>query len=277
MQGWGWTAVHHPDHLERVKVRIQESWDSGREWEDTFPLRGRDGTYRWFLSRAMPLRNDDGQVWRWFGTNTDVTEQRDNQQQIELLMRELNHRAKNMITVVQALVSRTTDRQVSESLSLRLQALSRNQDILTRRNWGGAPVGELVISQLAAVGDLIGSRVFVEGDVDFLLSPSAAEAIGLAIHELTTNATKYGALSGANGSVRIHCSATGQTDGGHFEISWVEAGGPVVAAPSSSGFGTVMIERNPRLALHANVELGFPPDGFFWRLRAPLAMVHPER
>ena len=76
MQGWGWKAVHHPDHVDRVVTGIQRSWDTGEPWEDTFPLRGRDGEYRWFLSRALPVRGPDGGVTRWFGTNTDITELR---------------------------------------------------------------------------------------------------------------------------------------------------------------------------------------------------------
>jgi PAS domain S-box-containing protein len=76
MQGWGWKKVHHPDHIERVVTRIQHSWDTGETWEDTFPLRGREGEYRWFLSRAQPIRDAGGKVLRWFGTNTDVTRQR---------------------------------------------------------------------------------------------------------------------------------------------------------------------------------------------------------
>jgi len=72
MQGWGWTTVHHPDTVDRVVRRIQHSWDTGEPWEDTFPLRGRDGEYRWFLSRAQPIRDADGNVVRWFGTNTDI-------------------------------------------------------------------------------------------------------------------------------------------------------------------------------------------------------------
>ncbi|MCU0491824.1 MAG: PAS domain S-box protein [Chloroflexaceae bacterium] len=75
MQSWGWKQVHHPDHVERVATRIQHSWDTGEPWEDTFPLRGKDGQYRWFLSRAVPIRDAKGQIVRWFGTNTDVTEQ----------------------------------------------------------------------------------------------------------------------------------------------------------------------------------------------------------
>ncbi len=76
MQGWGWTAVHHPEHVERVVAQIQRAWDTGMPWEDTFPLRGKDGNYRWFLSRAMPVRDEQGAISLWFGTNTDITEQR---------------------------------------------------------------------------------------------------------------------------------------------------------------------------------------------------------
>jgi PAS domain S-box-containing protein len=75
MQGWGWTKVHHPDHKERVIGQLRQCFDTGEPWEDTFPLRGTDGQYRWFLSRAVPIRQDNGSVAGWFGTNTDITEQ----------------------------------------------------------------------------------------------------------------------------------------------------------------------------------------------------------
>ncbi|MGE0131683.1 MAG: PAS domain S-box protein [Blastocatellales bacterium] len=80
VEGWGWTKVHHPDHVDRVVKRIQHSWDTGELWEDTFPLRGKDGNYRWFLSRAVPIRGAEGRIVRWFGTNTDITEQRQAEQ-----------------------------------------------------------------------------------------------------------------------------------------------------------------------------------------------------
>src|SRR5262249_55096016 len=73
MEGWGWQNVHHPDHVDRVVQRIRQSFATGTPWEDTFPLRGRDGSYRWFLSHALPIRNEAGDVVRWFGTNTDLT------------------------------------------------------------------------------------------------------------------------------------------------------------------------------------------------------------
>src|SRR5262245_51275182 len=75
MKGWGWSKVQHPDHVARVVARVERSAETGEPWEDTFPLRGKDGTYRWFLSRALPIHDEHGQLAQWFGTNTDITEQ----------------------------------------------------------------------------------------------------------------------------------------------------------------------------------------------------------
>ncbi len=84
MRGWGWKAVHHPDHFDRVVKRMQHSWDTGELWEDTFPLRSKEGEYRWFLSRAVPIRNKNGKIVRWFGTNTDITDMRKAQKEIRV-------------------------------------------------------------------------------------------------------------------------------------------------------------------------------------------------
>ena len=90
MQGWGWKGVHHPDHVDRVVARIQKCWDTGEEWEDTFPLRGQDGNYRWFLSRATPIRDEHGKILRWFGTNTDITEVRQLEENLRKLAADLS-------------------------------------------------------------------------------------------------------------------------------------------------------------------------------------------
>jgi PAS domain S-box-containing protein len=92
MQGWGWQKVHHPDHVDRVVARIRRSFETGEAWEDTFPLRGRDRTYRWFLSRALPIRDGDGKVVRWFGTNTDISEQLEAEKALRELNETLEHR-----------------------------------------------------------------------------------------------------------------------------------------------------------------------------------------
>lgn len=111
MQGWGWTKVHHPDHVDRVVERIRQSFQTGTPWEDTFPMRGRDGRYRWFLSRALPIRNEAGEVVRWFGTNTDVTEQIE----AERALRELNG---------------TLEHRVEDETRERLQIWNVSQDLL---------------------------------------------------------------------------------------------------------------------------------------------------
>jgi len=111
MEGWGWQKVHHPEHVDRVVKRIRQSFESGTPWEDTFPLRGRDGTYRWFLSRALPIRDEAGEVVRWFGTNTDITEQIE----AEKALRELNE---------------TLEQRVKAEIRERLQIWNVSQDLL---------------------------------------------------------------------------------------------------------------------------------------------------
>ncbi len=114
MAGWGWRKVHHPDHVDRVVARISESWRSGEPWEDLFPLRGKDGEYRWFLSRAQPIRDEGGQVVRWFGTNTDVTEQREHERALRRLAEGLERRV----------ASRTRERDRAWRLSRDLLAIA---------------------------------------------------------------------------------------------------------------------------------------------------------
>ena len=102
MKGWGWQKVHHPDHVARVVAKISACFRGGTPWEDTFPLRGKDGTYRWFLSRAIPIRDDSGKVMRWFGTNTDVTEQRRLEQQKDDFISIAGHELKTPVTSAKA-------------------------------------------------------------------------------------------------------------------------------------------------------------------------------
>jgi PAS domain S-box-containing protein len=101
MQGWGWQKVHHPDHVQRVTERIQRSFDTGEPWEDTFPLRARDGVYRWFLSRALPIRDNDGNIGGWLGTNTDITDRLEAEQ----ALRESEERFGNALEIETVVVS----------------------------------------------------------------------------------------------------------------------------------------------------------------------------
>lgn len=273
MEGWGWGKVHHPDHLERVIKRFQYSLDTGMEWEDTFPLRGKDGRYRWFLSRSKPVRDESGQITHWFGTNTDITEQRDQADQIKLLLDEVNHRAKNMLATVQA-IARRSNREQSigefvDQLERRVASLALNQDILVNRKWSEIPLHELVSRQLAFVGEAAGSLELAGPEL--WLTPRAAEIIGMALHELATNSLKYGSLSAREGKVMITWLRL--PDDAGLEITWREEGGPAVSAPQRSGFGSRLIVQVPSRSLDADVTLDYLPSGIVWTLRSAAALA----
>jgi len=257
------TAAHHPDHVERVTAKFDADIAAGREWEDTYPLRGRDGTYRWFLARAKPIHDESGAIVNWFGTNTDVTEMLEKEEQIRLLLMEVNHRSKNMLAVVQALARRSGggDPDFLRRFENRLSSLSANQDLLVRRGWQHIPMAELADAQLAILDRDSRALVKVCGP-DVLLSPRTAEIIGMALHELATNALKYGALSQPGGQVWLWWEETAE----HFVIAWRERGGPRVAQPETSGFGTTLIRHIPARSLKADVTLDYAPDGLAWRL-----------
>ena len=258
------TRVVHPDHAERVFVKYIQAIKSGEDYEDTFPMRGKDGEYGWFLSRAKPIRNEEGEIVRWFGTNTDITQQREQAEQIRLLLMEVNHRSKNMLTTIQALARRSAPGDVGflARFEDRVQSLAINQDILVGREWREVPIDELVQLQLAFIHDAPGE--FVVGGPPISLAPRAAEVIGMAMHELATNSLKYGALSTEDGSVDIGWSH--RPDGTGLMLWWRESGGPPVVRPEHNGFGTTLIRDVPRHNLGAEVSLNYHPGGVCWEL-----------
>ena len=266
MEGWGWRATQHPDHVQHVEQSWTKALASGEDWEDIFPLRRHDGEWRWFLSRAKPIRNEAGEIVCWFGTNTDITEQREQAEQIRLLLLEVNHRSKNMLSTIQSLARRSAPDEEGflSRFENRVRSLAVNQDILVDREWREVPAAELVRRQLDFLDQTPGT-IGAEGP-DMALSPRAAEVIGMAIHELATNSLKYGALSTRGGRVEINWSA--RDDGTGLTFSWTESNGPPVTAPIESGFGTTLIRDVPRHNLGAEVELDYLPEGLRWRLTA---------
>ncbi|MAK59939.1 MAG: histidine kinase [Ponticaulis sp.] len=270
MEGWGWKSVHHPDHIDRVVDRIQHSWDTGEVWEDTFPLRSKTGEYRWFLSRAMPIRNEEGQIKRWFGTNTDITEERERQEEIAFLMGEINHRSKNLLTMVQSIArytGRDVDPQFISNFSQRLHSLAASHDLLLKGGWRGMSLEDLVRAQLRHLDDLIGERIRLTGP-EIWVDAKAAQSLGMALFELATNAAKYGALSNETGAVDVNWSLTisGDDPTPGLNISWQESGGPPVSPPTRRGFGSVVIERMCKSAFSSEITLDFAQTGLTWTL-----------
>jgi two-component sensor histidine kinase len=194
--------------------------------------------------------------------------------QIMLLMRELAHRSKNQLAIIQAMAGQTARRSASLEeftgrFEQRLRALASSTDLLASQAWLSAPLAELVRAQLQPFGEVGGGRIEARGPA-LAVGTRAAQNLGLALHELATNASKYGALSNAEGRVAIAWQIERVGEAAHFTLSWRERGGPPVAPPTRSGFGQIVIDQMISQALCGVVELEFRPDGLVWRFACPL-------
>jgi two-component sensor histidine kinase len=177
-----------------------------------------------------------------------------------------------MLATVQALARQTiaaTPQDFLKRFGDRLRALAASQDLLVKHEWKGVELEELIRFQLSPFEDLIGSRVESNGPQLFVAA-SAAQALGMAIHELATNASKYGALSAPAGRVDVRWRlADGENGEQAFVMSWSERGGPPVVKPAQSGFGSKVIGLLTESALNGTVELDYAPSGLVWRLTCP--------
>jgi PAS domain S-box-containing protein len=262
----------HPDDAERLWAAIAASLDpvDSKRSATEFRLRRRNGEVRWVETLGLGHFEGAGRGRRavsMAGTAQDITERKRREEKEHLLMREINHRAKNMLSVVDAIAHQTATRNPEdfvERFSERIQALSANQDLLVRNEWNGVEIADLVRAQLAHFADLIGSRIAMHGP-KLRLNPASAQAIGLALHELATNAGKYGALSTDRGRVDV----SWESDGDILTMSWSEREGPLVSAPRRRGFGTIVMEAMAARSVDGKVDLDYAPSGLTWRLTCP--------
>jgi two-component sensor histidine kinase len=179
------------------------------------------------------------------------------------------------LALVQAIARQTAATKFEDFIGCftqRIQALAANQDLLIRNEWQGVDVADLVRAQLAHFVDLIGSRIVVDGP-QLRLKPASAQAIGLALHELATNAGKYGALSTDKGRVNVCWEIERDT----LTMSWTERDGPPVSAPKRRGFGTTVIETMANHSLDGAVDLDYAPSGVTWRMACPAAKALERR
>lgn len=236
-----------------------------------------ENVLRWD-NMLTPLQNKRGATEAILCVSRDVTSQWENERRIELLLQELNHRSKNMLSVVQALIRRSVPNPQAAfvvALEQRLVSIARSQDMLVNGEWVGMTVRDLVQSQTTIVGDVHEKRIIVSGDPDLRLRANAAGMIGLAMHELATNAIKYGALSNDRGVVTISWMITDDPEQAcpSFCLRWVESDGPEVSSPRHRGFGTAIIGRNPLSHRGVNVTHVFERSGVRWELSAPVTDV----
>jgi PAS domain S-box-containing protein len=271
-------ALVHSDDSERFWADRAVALDptDPRSSAHEYRVRPRDGKLRWVEVRWL-AHFEAGRVASAVATVQDITERKQREETERLLVREMNHRIKNIFTVVDAIAHRTAAENpadFAERFSERIRALSANQNLLFRNEWKGVDVAELVRAQLSHFAGLIGSRIIADGP-KLRFNTVGAQAIGLALHELTTNASKYGALSTDRGRVEVCWNFSDNA----FTMSWTEREGPSVSAPTRRGFGTTVIERMAESSLGGTVDLDYPPSGLTWRVTCPAgnALERPDK
>jgi PAS domain S-box-containing protein len=279
MEGWGWQSVHAPEVLPSVLARWQASIATGDPFEMTFPLRGADGIFRPFLTRVMPQKDDEGRVLQWYGTNTDVDEIRRAEEKQGLLLKEMDHRIKNLFAIVSGLVvlsarTATTPRGLADAIQGRLAALaSAHQLVRVGQASSAADQRESTLDDLvrAVLAPYVAStrtgdaaRLVAEGP-PVSIGGDAMTSLALVFHELATNAAKYGAFSAANGRVTI----TWSMDEDELHVVWREQGGPTIkAAPAREGFGSLLARRSVHGQLGGQLAYDWVPGGLVVRMSA---------
>ncbi len=281
--GSWWKSHIHPDDRERVKTSIYAVIAGVTEhWSDEYRFLRADGRYADILDRGFVLRDERGRATRMIGAMLDITARKRAEEHQRLLTSELQHRVKNTLALVQAIASQTlrgaTDiDEMREAFAARLISLGRAHDILTQASWTAAPIGEVVEGALSVHRNAGPARIRISGP-NVLMAAKPALSLALALHELATNAAKYGALSNETGIVDLRWHVVLAGDESRFSLIWSEQGGPpILAAPQRKGFGSRLIERSFAAEVGGEVKLTYAPTGLVCRLEASLASMQEQR
>jgi len=268
-------ACIHPGDQARVAeaMRLAQDATIRAEYSIEFRVIGRDDhVERWVNVKGKVFFGDDGKPQRFVGAVVNVTDRKRSELHLRLLVNELNHRVKNSLATIQAIAAQsfTGERalpQAQEAFSSRIVALAEAHDLLTRENWEGAELHD-VTTRLA---DLHGGPARFElSGPSIRLSPKTALSLSMALHELATNAMKYGALSTPEGRIRVAWDLAPDPGAARLDLTWTERGGPPVKPPTDRGFGSRLIERGLAAELSGSAAIDFQPDGVVCRIRALL-------
>jgi len=276
--GEGWNDVFHPDDQDRAWSVWRQSLTTGEPYQIEYRLRHFDGGYRWVLGRALPIRDEAGKITRWFGTCTDIHEQKMALHEREVISQELSHRIKNIFAVISGLISfaargRPEFAQTAADLRQRITALGRAHDFVRPHSPNSRPSmqQDSLHGLLAELFDpyrrIDRQPIVVQGE-DIAIDDRSATPLALLFHELATNATKYGALSAEAGEVTV----TVARDDSTASLLWQERHGPAVVAPEGSlGFGSQLIELSAVRQLGGTVTRDWDRAGLSMTIRVPLS------
>jgi len=261
--GDAWVTLIHPDDIPGVLAKRTEARGGLLPYSFEARFYRSDGVYRWMLANAKPRFGPDGEFQGYLGIAMDLTETKAAEARQRLLINELNHRVKNTLASIQSIARQTlrvgeTPPHVRERLIDRLLAMSTAHDVLTRENWEGAAIDEVIRQGVRPfVDEREPGRISIRGG-NLRVGPSAALSLALAIHELGTNAVKYGALSTPAGQVAIDWD---RIEDDCAVVRWKETGGPPVKPPSRKGFGSRLLDGGLAADLGGQPRLIFAADG----------------
>jgi two-component sensor histidine kinase/DNA-binding response OmpR family regulator len=256
-----------PDDWEHLQIGMETLLHEGQPHQAEYRIRRPNGELRWCASTAAASKDASGKVVRISGVTMDITERKEAEERQALLAREVDHRAKNAMAIVQSIVRLTKANSISEYGAViegRLKALSRAHALLSDSRWEGAEFAKLVDEELAPFRSTNTDRICVAGP-KVLLNPTTAQTLALALHELATNAAKYGALSQASGNLELKWDIEPDS----IVVDWRERGGPPVREPRSTGFGTRIITGSIERQLGGKATFDWQPDGLICVLRVP--------
>jgi PAS domain S-box-containing protein len=266
-------ALLHPDDVNELRDAVAQFDRGVKSYETEFRIVRPDGEVRWLFGTAAATLDRTGRVIRVSGVTVDITERKRAEERQNLLIREVDHRAKNALALAQSIVRLTRGESVKaymQAVEGRIGALARVHTILSLSSWQGAEITKLVREELAPY--FVGDQIAFSGS-SVQLQPATAQTLAMALHELVTNSAKYGALSTVVGRLSIDWKVEADA----LKMLWEERNGPAVAEPVSRGFGTRSVIASIESQLGGHAEFDWRPEGLICRLSVPLKQIATSR